>query len=49
MITVRHTHKGYPEQRNIIVEHELLRHQQEYDLFKTLVHLSFKLRKKDSC
>lgn len=46
MITVRHTHKGYPEQRNIIVEHELLRHQQEYDLFKTLVHLSFKLRKK---
>lgn len=46
MITVRHTHKGYPEQRNILVEHELLRHQQEYDLFKTLVHLSFKLRKK---
>src|SRR5690554_2997205 len=46
MITVRQTHKGYPEQRNIIVEYELLRHQQEYDLFKTLVHLSFKLRKK---
>jgi glycosyltransferase involved in cell wall biosynthesis len=46
MITVRHTHKGYPEQRNILVEHESLHHQQEYDLFKTLVHLSFKLRKK---
>lgn len=46
MITVRHTHKGYPEQRNIIVEQEHLHHQQEYDLFKTLVHLSFKLRKK---
>src|SRR5690554_4868684 len=45
MITVRHTHKGYPEQRNILVEHESLLQQQECDLLKTFIHLSFKPRK----
>lgn len=48
MLTVYHNHKGYPEQRNILVSHPNIKHVQEYDIFKTLAHINFKLRKKVS-